>query len=119
MHLSRFSSMAPTLIVIALSCLRQLDSSRPAAGATSSGGEPSVSAMSRTALPAAPRVNDPIGLKVVYPAPTDLVRVRDSSFLFGSVANGDVRLTINGARVRVWPNGAWLAWVPFPRDTLM
>jgi N-acetylmuramoyl-L-alanine amidase len=75
--------------------------------------------MSRTALPAAPSVVDPIGLRVVYPAPTDLVRVRDSSFLFGSVANGSVRVTINGAPVRVWPNGAWLAWVLFPADTLM
>jgi N-acetylmuramoyl-L-alanine amidase len=56
---------------------------------------------------------------VVYPAPTDLVRVQDSSFLFGSVATPDVRLTINGTPVRVWPNGGWLAWLRFPPDTLM
>jgi N-acetylmuramoyl-L-alanine amidase len=59
---------------------------------------------------------DPIDLRVVYPAPDDLVRVRDSSFLLGSVANGNIRVTINGSRVRVWPNGAWLAWIPFPPD---
>jgi N-acetylmuramoyl-L-alanine amidase len=47
------------------------------------------------------------------------VRVQDSSFLFGSVASGDTKLTINGSPVRVWPNGAWLAWLPFPSDTLM
>ena len=63
--------------------------------------------------------SDPIGLRVVYPAPTDLVRVRDSSFLFGSVANGKVRVTVDGHLVRVWPNGGWLAWVPFPSDTVM
>jgi N-acetylmuramoyl-L-alanine amidase len=62
---------------------------------------------------------DPIGVRVVYPGPKDLVRVRDSSFLLGSVSGGDVRLTINGNKVRVWPNGAWLAWVQFPPDSVM
>jgi N-acetylmuramoyl-L-alanine amidase len=75
---------------------------------------PSASRVQATSTP-----DDPIALRVVYPAPTDLVRVRDSSFLFGSVANGSVRLTVNGHSVRVWPNGAWLAWIPFPGDTLM
>lgn len=68
---------------------------------------------------AAAREQDPIALRVVYPGPEDLVRVRDSSFLLGSVASGDVQLTINGSPVRVWPNGAWLAWVPFPPDSVM
>ncbi|HEY0350596.1 MAG TPA: N-acetylmuramoyl-L-alanine amidase [Gemmatimonadales bacterium] len=62
---------------------------------------------------------DDIGLHVVYPAPDDLVRVRDSSFLLGSVASGDVRVTINGAPVKVWSNGAWLAWIPFPPDSVI
>src|SRR5919199_3686219 len=48
------------------------------------------------------RSSDPIGLRVVYPAPEDRVRLRDSSFILGSVASKDVALTINGARVRVW-----------------
>ena len=65
------------------------------------------------------RSRDPITVRVVYPAPEDLVRVRDSSFLLGSVSSGDVQLTINGHRVRVWPNGAWLAWLPFPPDSVM
>jgi N-acetylmuramoyl-L-alanine amidase len=39
--------------------------------------------------------------------------------MFGSVATGNTRVTINGHPVRVWPNGAWLAWIPFPPDTLM
>jgi N-acetylmuramoyl-L-alanine amidase len=61
----------------------------------------------------------PIALRVVYPALEDRVRVRDSSFLLGSVSSGAVRLTINGSPVRVWPNGAWLAWLPFPPDSVM
>ncbi|HJR15612.1 MAG TPA: N-acetylmuramoyl-L-alanine amidase [Gemmatimonadales bacterium] len=77
------------------------------------------SPMNWTELHAAPAVQDPVGLRVVYPSPTDLVRVRDSSFLFGSVASAKTRVTINGYPVRVWPNGAWLAWIPFPPDTLM
>ncbi len=39
--------------------------------------------------------------------------------MFGAVASGNTRMTINGHPVRVWPNGAWLAWIPFPPDTLM
>jgi N-acetylmuramoyl-L-alanine amidase len=66
-------------------------------------------------LPQAP----PIALRVVYPAAEDRVRVRDSSFLLGSVSGPDVRLSINGSRVRVADNGAWLAWLPFPPDSVM
>ncbi|HEX6432887.1 MAG TPA: N-acetylmuramoyl-L-alanine amidase [Gemmatimonadales bacterium] len=69
--------------------------------------------------PAAPTPRGPIALNVVYPAREDLVRVRDSSFLLGSVSGGDVEVTINGSRVRVWPNGAWLAWVAFPPDSVI
>ena len=61
----------------------------------------------------------PLALRVVYPPPDGMVRARDSSFLFGSVGTGDARLTINGYPVRVWPNGAWLAWIPLPHDSLM
>ncbi|MFZ5624066.1 MAG: N-acetylmuramoyl-L-alanine amidase family protein [Gemmatimonadota bacterium] len=61
----------------------------------------------------------PLALKVVYPPANAVVDVRDSSFIFGSVGTGDATLTINGTPVRVWPNGAWLAWVPFPRQPQM
>ena len=27
--------------------------------------------------------------------------------------------TINGQPVRVWPNGAWLAWIAIPPDSVM
>src|SRR5689334_18262022 len=63
--------------------------------------------------------SDPIALRVVYPAPEDRVRLRDSSFILGSVASKDVAVTINGTPVRVWPDGAWLAWLAFPPDSVM
>ena len=72
-----------------------------------------------TALPEVPPVRGPLRLQVVYPAPDAVVRAKDSSFLLGSVGTGDARLTINGHPVRVWPNGAWLAWIPLPPDSLM
>jgi N-acetylmuramoyl-L-alanine amidase len=55
---------------------------------------------------------------VVYPPADAIVQVRDSSFLLGSVGSGDARLTINGQPARVWPNGAWLAYLPFPPDSI-
>ena len=72
-----------------------------------------------SALPEVPVARGPLAIRVVYPPPEAVVRARDSSFLLGSVGTGDARLTVNGFPVRVWPNGAWLAWIPFPRDSLM
>lgn len=72
-----------------------------------------------SALPQVPVARGPLAIRVVYPAADAVVRVRDSSFLFGSLGTGAASLTINGYPVRVWPNGAWLAWIPFPPDTSM
>jgi N-acetylmuramoyl-L-alanine amidase len=99
------------LFVIALACARGPDS------APAPLSSPSID--SSASQPAVTHATDAIGLRVVYPAPTDLVRVRDSSFLLGSVASGDVRVSINGTPVKVWPNGAWLAWLPFPPDSVI
>ncbi len=70
-------------------------------------------------LPPVPLVEWPLRLRVVYPQPADLVDVGDSTFLFGSVGTGNATLTVNGFPVRVWPNGAWLAWVPIPPDSIL
>lgn len=43
--------------------------------------------------------------------------MRDSNFLFGSIGNGQATLTINGAPVRVAPNGTFLAYLPVPPAT--
>lgn len=66
-------------------------------------------------LPPVPAVtNAPLQLTVRYPEPGQLVAVRDSNFLLGSVGSGDASLTINGTDVPVAPNGAFLAWLPLP-----
>jgi len=70
-------------------------------------------------LPPVPRVQGPLAISVVYPAATDIVDAADSSFLFGSLGTGNATLTVNGAEVPVWPNGAWLAWVALPSDSVM
>lgn len=70
-------------------------------------------------LPSIPSVAGPLALHVVYPSDKDLVDAGDTSFIFGSTGNGTASLTINDVPVRVWPNGAFLAWMPFPPDSLM
>lgn len=72
--------------------------------------EPAVSAAPRTF----PYVDGPLAVKVVYPRPRQVIAVRDSNFLLGSVGSGDAKLTINGANVPVNPNGSFLAWLPVP-----
>lgn len=68
------------------------------------------------ALPAA-RGGAP-AIHVVYPAPTDVVVARDSTFLFGSVGRGDAVLVVDGTPVPVHPDGAWIAWVALPDDSV-
>jgi N-acetylmuramoyl-L-alanine amidase len=70
-------------------------------------------------LPEVPVARGPLDLRVVYPPTNGIVYAKDSSFLLGSVGTGAARLSINGYPVRVWPNGAWLAWIPLPHDSLM
>jgi N-acetylmuramoyl-L-alanine amidase len=70
--------------------------------------------------PAAP-ARDSLQIAVVYPAVTDVIQSHDSAFLFGAVrggSGGPVHLGINGQSVPVLPNGAWIAWLPLPDDTV-
>lgn len=71
-------------------------------------------ALSSPALPPVPLVTGPLAPRVVYPAANALIQSRDSNFIFGSIGNGKAALTINGAPVHVWPNGAYLAYLPIP-----
>ena len=66
-----------------------------------------------------PRIEGQTRLRVVYPASGGAIDARDSSFLFGTTGTGDAKLWINGIPVPVAANGAWLAWVPLPRDSVM
>lgn len=68
-------------------------------------------------LPSVPEAAGALQISVVYPSPTDIVEARDSTFLFGSLGTGQATLTVNGTSVRVWPNGAWLAWLPLVGDS--
>lgn len=66
------------------------------------------------ALPEVPHVAGPVAVKVVYPRANQVIQSRDSNFIFGSVGNGDASLMINGILEPVWPNGAFMAWLPNP-----
>src|SRR5712675_804796 len=68
-------------------------------------------------LPPVPEVHGPLQMTVVYPKPEQLLTVRDSNFIFGSVGSGDAALRINGVPIPVWPNGAFMGWLPVPPDS--
>ena len=71
----------------------------------------------RAALPPFPKATGALALDMVYPAEGYTLAVRESTFVFGSVGNGDASLTINGAPVTVNPNGSFMAFLPVPADT--
>ena len=68
-------------------------------------------------LPPIPLATGPVALRVQYPSPNAIVGARDSTFIFGTLGTGEATLTIDGAPVEVKPNGAFLAWLPVPRDS--
>jgi N-acetylmuramoyl-L-alanine amidase len=68
------------------------------------------------ALPPVPRADGPLRIDVVYPGENAQVTAADSNFIFGNLGTGGATLTINGTRVDVAPNGAWLAFLPVPQD---
>ncbi len=68
-------------------------------------------------LPPVPDVRGPLQITVTYPKPEQLLTVRDSNFIFGSVGTGDAMLNINGVAVPVYPNGSFMGWLPVPPDS--
>lgn len=69
-------------------------------------------------FPAMTIANGPLAIRVTYPPRDAVLTVAgDSTFIFGSVGNGNATLTINGQSVRVHPNGSFLAYLPVPRDS--
>lgn len=90
-------------VLLATACVPR----QPTTGAAPGAGAPVSS------LPIA-AVAGPARITVQYPAEDATIEARDSTFLIGSVGTGDATLSINGRPVKVWPNGAWLAWVPLP-----
>jgi N-acetylmuramoyl-L-alanine amidase len=65
-------------------------------------------------LPPVPAVDGPLAVRVQYPSPNQQITSRDSNFIFGSVGSGRASLTINGYPARVYPNGAFMGWLPNP-----
>jgi N-acetylmuramoyl-L-alanine amidase len=61
-----------------------------------------------------PVVDGPIAIRVVYPQAGQTVTSRDSNFIFGSLGSGRAALSINGHPARVYPNGAFIAFIPNP-----
>jgi len=61
-----------------------------------------------------PVVDGPLAIKVVYPQAGQTVTSRDSNFIFGSLGSGKATLLINGYPARVYPNGAFIAFIPNP-----
>ncbi len=71
----------------------------------------------RPGLPPFPKVTGTLIPDLVYPPEGYVMSVRESTFVFGNVGNGDATLTINGAPVTVNPNGSFMAFLPVPADT--
>ena len=114
----RLTSIGALLLVVGCGGSLQPISSTPAP-APGAARAPSPEALaagapSSLALPPVPLVTGPLTPRVVYPTANALIQSRDSNFIFGSIGNGNASLTINGTPVHVWPNGAYLAWLPVP-----
>jgi len=67
-------------------------------------------------LPPIPEVSGPLRIDVVAPGENEELPTRDSTFVYGSLGTGRATLSIDGAAVRVEPNGSFLAWLPAPAD---
>lgn len=65
-------------------------------------------------LPPVPKAEGPLAVRVIYPTRNALIASRDSNFIFGTIGSGAAGLRINGNLVPVWPNGAFMGWVPNP-----
>ncbi|MEO8335807.1 MAG: N-acetylmuramoyl-L-alanine amidase [bacterium] len=65
-------------------------------------------------LPPVPEVDGPLAIRVQYPSANQQITSRDSNFIFGSIGSGRASLTINGHTARVYPNGAFMGWLPNP-----
>jgi N-acetylmuramoyl-L-alanine amidase len=67
-------------------------------------------------LPPIAAVDGPLDIRVVHPTPATVRPNVDSTFIYGSLGTGRATLTINGVPVEVRPNGAFLGFLPVPRD---
>lgn len=68
------------------------------------------------ALPPIPAADGALAIRVTHPTQGQTRPRVDSTFIYGSVATGQAALEINGTAVPVAPNGAFIAYLPMPRD---
>ena len=101
-------ALAPVLLV---ACGR---TPSPVVTAPAPAPAPTPIAVKAAPLPAMPVVDGPIAIRVVYPQAGQTVTSRDSNFIFGSLGSGRATLSINGHPARVYPNGAFIAFIPNP-----
>jgi N-acetylmuramoyl-L-alanine amidase len=94
------------MVVLLLACTRTV--------APTTVPTPASGGVRRPALPPVPAVDGPLAVNVVYPRPDQVITSRDSNFIFGSIGSGRATLRINGAPARVYPNGAFIAFVANP-----
>jgi N-acetylmuramoyl-L-alanine amidase len=104
-------------VVVAMSCAPARTTTFPSPVVTPPLAPVPVPPPTGTKLPPVPEVRGPLQIDVVYPKPDQLLTTRDSNFIFGSVGSGDAALVINGHPVPVWPNGAFMGWLPVPTDS--
>jgi N-acetylmuramoyl-L-alanine amidase len=69
-------------------------------------------------LPEIAPADGPLRLTVVYPTENSLLTATDSNFIFGATGSGRATLTINDVPVPVAPNGAYLAFLSVPPDSV-
>lgn len=68
------------------------------------------------ALPPIPSVEAPLHIDVIYPTLEMTKPNVGRNFIFGTVGTGGATLTINGDDVSVASNGAFLGFLPMPRN---
>ncbi len=90
------------------------DSTGAAAPPSATGQALAPSAGRPVGLPPIPFVAGSLAVRVVYPSTGQLITSADSTFVLGSVGNGNATLTIDGQPARVYPNGAFMAYVANP-----
>lgn len=114
----RFARPAPFALAAFLISACATTSTNPGAAARGEHGPGNgVSADARRgSLPPVPARTGPLAIDVVYPSEGAELAAADSNFIFGSVGNGQARLTINGQPVEVAANGAFLGFLPVPAN---
>ncbi|MEP6729165.1 MAG: N-acetylmuramoyl-L-alanine amidase, partial [bacterium] len=101
------------ILATAMACGGTSAAPAPAPSPTAAPGRPSAA----PPLPPVPAVDGPLAVRVQYPSPNQTITSRDSNFIFGSIGSGRATLTINGYPARVYPNGAFMGWLPNPLAT--